>query len=517
MLLEELLWLRQMFENLREINRIYDSVHNLLGTEHGLRTGRYIDGELARYAKTFLQIRHLKSLGGAMNPLDEVIAFHSSLRNTLTIDPFYPTKHLELIRNVKSIPLGDIANGQDLDVFEKLMVMATNLISRDSNPGLEFLEKLIKTSENSLLVTFLRDSTRIKAESLFAEKYGQSVRFDSHARRSERGFDVNVIFGPLHWYSESVISNPRGFEITSVSAAHIAFKPPELISFPSWFNFGKKPSFTGIDAPMLLVQDDNDDSQSDHAMEFPVYWSRNHSSTEKTQDGQELCRQFALANGKQVFIQIDGGDLDFVNVVAVDSENKLTQSEIAPRSVGVGNFIVLREGQSDSDALLLQASTNLGTKYPEIERNQEIWKSSLQAAVDKNGLAKVSRELVEKGLKSEGRIRDWINPNLRRPLRDEDFRILLNYLGLNVNTYYDSATLLRRAILKAAMEFRQQLEKAISGISVSNLLNGGTVVIKAPVNGIADLFVSRIVGVSPVEVYVDRQKIRIPFEGGAFK
>jgi hypothetical protein len=93
----------------------------------------------------------------------------------------------------------------------------------------------------------------------------------------------------------------------------------------------------------------------------------------------------------------------------------------------------------------------------------------------------------------------------------------LKYLGLNVNTYYDSATLLRRAILKAAMEFRHQLEKAIGSISVSNLLNDGTVVIKAPVNGIADLFVSRIVGVSPVEVYVDRQKIRIPFEGGAYK
>ena len=506
-----------MSENLREINRIYDSVHNLLGAEHGLRTGRYIDSELAKYAKTILQIRHLKSPGGVMNPLDEVIAFHSSLRNSLTIDPFYPTKHAELFQNVKSIPLADIANGQDLVVFEKLMIMAISLISRDSNPGLEFLEKLIKANENSLLVTFLRDSTRVKAESLFADKYGPGVRFDSQARRSEQGFDVNVIFGPLHWHSESVISNPKGFEITSVSAAHIAFKPPELISFPSWFNYGKKPNFTGIDAPMLLVQDDNDDSKADNAMEFPIYWSRNNSFNEKTQDGQELCRQFALANGKQVFIQIDGGDFDFVNVVAVDSENKLTQSEIAPRSVGVGNFVVLREGQSDSDALLLQASTNLGSKYPEIQRNQEIWKSSLQAAIDKNGLPIVSRELVEKGLKSESRIRDWINPNLRRPLRDEDFRILLKYLGLHVSTFYDSATLLRRAILKAAMEFRHQLEKAINDISVRNLLNDGTVVIKAPVNGIADLFVSRIVGVSPMEVYVDSQKIRIPFEGGTYK
>ena len=60
--------MRQMSENLREINRIYDSVHNLFGVEQGLRTGRYIDGDLAKYAQTILKIRHLKSSGGAMNP-----------------------------------------------------------------------------------------------------------------------------------------------------------------------------------------------------------------------------------------------------------------------------------------------------------------------------------------------------------------------------------------------------------------------------------------------------------------
>ena len=61
------------------------------------------------------------------------------------------------------------------------------------------------------------------------------------------------------------------------------------------------------------------------------------------------------------------------------------------------------------------------------------------------------------------------------------------------------------------------MEKAINDISVKNLLNDGTVVIKAPVSGIANLFISRMVGVSPIEVYVDSQKIRIPFEGEVVK
>lgn len=502
-----------MTENLREINRIYDSVHNLFGIEHGLRTGRYIDGDLAKYAKTVLKIRHLRSSGGAMNPLDEIIVFHSSLRNAVTIDPFHPTKHQQFLQNIKRIPVNDIANGQDLAEFEKLIEMADNLITRAVNPGFDFLEKLIDENSNSVLVTFLRESTRIKAELIYSDKFSKSVRFDSQSRRSDQSFDVNVIFGPLHWYSESVVSNPKGFEIKSVSAAHITFKPPELISFPSWFNYGQKPTFSGIDAPMLLVQDDLDDTQEDHAIEFPIYWARNNAYTVKTQESQELCRQFALANGKQVFVQIDGGDLDFVNVVAVDNQNQLTQSEIAPRSVGVGNFVILREGQSDSEALLLQAASNLGDKYVVIVSNQQVWKSTLQAAIDKNGISKISKDLVNLGLKSENRIRDWTNPSLRRPLRDEDFQILLKYLGLNVNTYFESATLLRRTILKVAMEFRHQLEEAINDIPVKNLVTDGTAVINAPVSGIANLFVSRIVGVAPFEVYVDRQKIRIPFEG----
>ena len=506
-----------MSEKLREVNRIYDSVHNLFTTDHGLRTVRYIDSDLARYAKTILKIRHLKSTGADMNPLDEVITFHSSLKNALTIDPFYPKKHDQLLDDIQRIPLGDVANGQELVYFEKLMEMAKDLISRQFVPGLDLLEKMIEVNKNSILVTFLRETTHVKAEESFSDKFGRGVRFDSQSRRSEQSFDMNVIFGPLHWYSESVISNPKGLEINSISAAHIAFKPPELISFPNWFNYGKKPKVSGIDAPMLLIQDDSEGSREDHVMELPIYWARNNSSTVKTQEGQELCRQFALANGKQVFIQIDGGDLDFVNVVAVDSQNRLTQSEISPRSVGVGNFVVLREGQSDSEALLIQAASNLGSRYPEIEKNQKIWKSSLQAAIDKQGLKKVSRDLVDLGLKSENRLRDWINPNLRRPLRDEDFRILLKYLGLEINTFYESATLLRRTILKVAMEFRNQLEKAINDISVKNLLNDGTVVIKAPVSGIANLFISRMVGVSPIEVYVDSQKIRIPFEGEVVK
>lgn len=503
-----------MSENLREVNRIYQSVHNLLGAEHGLRTGRYIDGDLAKYAKTILKVRHLKSPGGAMNPIDEVLAFHGSLRNALTIDPFPPSRHENLLQDIQRISIDDIANGVDLVEFEKLTQMAKSLIARKINPGFEFLEKLIDVDKSSILVTFLRESTRAKADSYFSDKFDERVRFDSQSRRSNQSFDVNIIFGPLHWYSESIVSNPKGFEIKSVSAAHIAFKPPELISFPSWFNYGKKPTFTDMDSPMLLVQEDIDDAQEDRTIEYPIYWSRNNSYAEKTQDGQELCRQFALANGKQVFVQIDGGDLDFVNVVAVDSQNQLTQAEISPRSIGVGNFVVLREGQSDSEALLLQAASNLGKKFAEIEENQRTWKSALQAAIDKDSLSKVSRNLVDLGLKSENRIRDWTNPSLRRPLRDEDFRILLKYLGLNVGKYYESGTLLKRTILKAAMEFRHQLEKAINDIPVESLLTEGSFVIKAPVNGIADLFVSRIIGVSPVEVYVDRQKIRIPFEGG---
>ena len=61
------------------------------------------------------------------------------------------------------------------------------------------------------------------------------------------------------------------------------------------------------------------------------------------------------------------------------------------------------------------------------------------------------------------------------------------------------------------MNFRLQLTAAIENLDGSALKESGTHVITSPVDGVANLFISRVVGVSAEEGYVETQRIRIPF------
>ena len=71
---------------------------------------------------------------------------------------------------------------------------------------------------------------------------------------------------------------------------------------------------------------------------------------------------------------------------------------------------------------------------------------------------------------------------------------------------------MKRTILQVAVNFRSQLTAAIESLDGVALKESGTQVITSPVDGVANLFVSRVVAVSAEESYVETQRIRIPFD-----
>ena len=177
----------------------------------------------------------------------------------------------------------------------------------------------------------------------------------------------------------------------------------------------------------------------------------------------------------------------------------------------IGDFIILREGQSDTEVLYMKARELIGPNIEKIETHQQEWKNALKTLLLENDLKILNRTLKDKGMKSVNRLSDWTDPNLRRPLRDDDFAIILTHLGLDVDKYLKSANILKRTILQVAVNFRHQLTAAIGNIDGRVLKDSGTHVISSPVDGVANLFISRVVGVSTEEGYVESQRIRIPF------
>jgi hypothetical protein len=269
--------------------------------------------------------------------------------------------------------------------------------------------------------------------------------------------------------------------------------------------------FRDLESSMLVINSDEAETHDDFDHAIPIRWMAGNSSNSRTSDSQKLCRQIALANGKQVFIDVDGEE-DFVNSVEIDNNNLLRKIEIATRDLKVGDFIILREGQSDAQALYLKARDLIGPNITQIEANQNEWKVALKNLLLKSDLKVLNRTLRDKGMRSVNRLSDWTDPNLRRPLRDDDFAIILSHLNLDVNKYMRSATLLKRTILQVAVNFRNELTATIESLKGDSLKENGTQIISSPVDGIADLFISRIVGIAAEERYVEAQKVRVPFD-----
>jgi len=500
-----------MSDRFRNTNMTFQAIENLHTVDNSFKSIRYIDRELANYTKLSLQLRAKKSGNLTPTQLDSVLSFHSSLRSQIILDPFSMEKHKALFAQISEIDLGNLVNSSDQSLLMKMSEQASILMDRHKHPGQDFLENIISHLEGSLLVTFRRESTIHFASEFFSRLPKKDVFVDSLSRKHAGITDNNLIFGPIHWFSESILSNPRGLFLFAAMPAHLKFRQPEMHSYPRWFNFGQVPIFRDLDSTVLIIDQDIDDADEEIESTIPIVWNTVNASKSQMNESQSLCRQFALANGKQVFIGIDGGEQDFVHSVEITRNGEVRQIEINPRDLRIGNYIILREGQSDTEVLYSKARELIGSEIDKIESNQAEWKGALKRLLQTSDLKTLNRLLQDKGLKAVNRLNDWTNPSLRRPLRDNDFIILLQHLKLDVDRYMTSATKLRRAILQVASTFRQQLESAISLVNPEVLLEEGHYVISAPVDGVAGLFISKIIGVSSVELYVDSQRIRIPF------
>ena len=500
-----------MDKHFTSTNKIYEASDNLHSMEDSFKLLRFIDNDLSDYAKSALKLAARKSGNFIPSQLDEVLGFHSSLRSQIILDPFSLDKHQDLFTEISTIELNNLVSLTDLETLTKMTEQARVLLSRTQIPSLDFLTKMIDSFDGTLLITFRRESTIRPALDFLEASNFSKVLVDSLHRRTEQFADNNLIFGPIHWYHESILSNPRGSRLFAIMPAHIKFRQPEMTSYPDWFNFGKSPIFRDLDSSLLILNSDDTEDLDNIEYATPVRWIYANSSRERTTESQKLCRQFALANEKQVFIDVDG-EQDFIHSVEIDASDAIRKIEISPRDLKIGDFIILREGQSDTEVLYMKAREIIGPSIVKIEAHQQEWKNALKELLLKSDLQVLNRNLKDKGMKSVNRLSDWTNPNLRRPLRDDDFAIILTYLGLDVDKYLSSATILKRTILQVAVNFRQQLTAAIENLDGRALKESGTHVISSPVDGVANLFISRVVGISTEEGYVESQRIRIPFE-----
>jgi hypothetical protein len=239
----------------------------------------------------------------------------------------------------------------------------------------------------------------------------------------------------------------------------------------------------------------------------PVWGSPRSSAREPLSDEVE-ARKLLLSGNRGLWL--DNGE----RIRALDPEQPLGERviHVDVETVRVGTYLLLREGETEHEALYHAALNRLGDRSPEVAATQRVWKQRLQRRLSQMGRSRVEGELRSAGLKTTERAPAWREPNLVRPQSDKDFERLLQWLDLPVQPSFDNATLLRREIYRTIAQIREQLEAAISAADLSALERDGHLSIDVESAGFRGILAARVIAISPYTEIRPRNETRVPFE-----
>lgn len=214
-------------------------------------------------------------------------------------------------------------------------------------------------------------------------------------------------------------------------------------------------------------------------------------------------------------IWLDDGD----RIRALDpnqpSGERVTYCDIP--TVRPGTYLLLRQGETEQGALYAAALQLLGTKGVPVTASQHAWKDELSRRLKTRGKKTVVTELAQLGITRADRAPTWTAPYLVRPQSDHDFETLLKWLQIPIQPTFGFATTLRRMIHQASADVREKLEDAVSAADLSELECEGKLSLDAQKDGFRSIIATRVLAISPHQVIVPRQQVRVLFEDGGAK
>ncbi|TVT52289.1 hypothetical protein FNH05_13195 [Amycolatopsis rhizosphaerae] len=245
----------------------------------------------------------------------------------------------------------------------------------------------------------------------------------------------------------------------------------------------------------------------DEFLPQPSWGSRCEAEREPTADEVEARK--VLLSG-DLAIWLDDGDRIRALDTAQPPGERVVYTDV--NAVRPGTYLLLRRGETERGVLYRSALNRLSSKEASINAAQVAWKHALAQRLADLGYRRTVVELRAAGVKTAHRAKAWIDPNLVRPNRDEDFESLLRWLGVAVQPTFRYATMLRRALHQASAELREQLERAVSAADLSLLEREGHWFLGSQREGVRGLTATRVLAISPYTEIVPRHDARVPFE-----
>lgn len=287
-----------------------------------------------------------------------------------------------------------------------------------------------------------------------------------------RFWDFAIVVGATDWFPSQMFTCPRASALTVLHFAHLADSATITGVFGSYASAPIRTVVRGDKCGQpctgdTALEEDSAREQSP-APQWPTLIADAMARTDRTDVHEDTitARLVVLAGGYGLWLPVDATSIRGLDLSAPRGERVVPLRASAIKS---GAVLVLRENGSISATLAAMADHILGASAEGIRQRQREWKSRLGERLRTTGAAAFESDLRRRGA-STANVRYWASDDNIRPLRDEDFRILLERLDLSdPGRYLADGRLLWRAHHQAGVRLSAALEDLIESADLRHL------------------------------------------------
>lgn len=395
----------------------------------------------------------------------------------------------------------------DNDLLDEVAESAGALLRHESPIGRVLLDSVLEAGTPSCVVVAASVRSR-EAMRSWLEPLGAVVvthrELDAHG-----GKDIAYFVGPPRFFQPGAVTSPHTSEISFIMPGWFSDRRIPRSPFSEYaegaLNVESKVVIVG--ASGLQGAESSVDMSEEELLPQPE-WTGAHSPRDLSVEEQIDARKLLLSGEQALWLDEDGERIRSLDPTQPLGE-RVTYVDVSAVTPGV--YLLLRDGASEQEALRARALDRLGGRAVSVSETQHRWKLSLSAQLAARGIRECERDLALLGVRSTRQLRSWTSAHVIRPQSDNDFNVLLGWLGLPIDETVRNATALRHEVYRAAAELRDRLEDAADALSLEELERTGHLRLKLDDPGFSGMFVSRVLAVSPASEVVSRYDIRVPF------
>lgn len=434
---------------------------------------------------------------------DEVVGTAKSLRWRLATQP-QPLAYNTSVRQMADAVITECArldaavDVQSRGTFAELGASARSVLDADAVLGTELLQAILELDVSKVVVVGA-SGPAVAGIASWLNQYEVRVQSAHQLHREGVLYEQAFAVGPPRFLPRSLATAPLS----------------EGLSYylPTWFGDRSLPSsaLTGIaECPVRLTTriyaagdlaapaPAPDSALAEEDLTPTTVWiPPDATSSRSPGSGEVEARRVLLSGGFAILL--DDGEWIRGIVPSLPGGDRVTNVEIS--AVRPGTYLLLREGATEQQTLYDAAIRLMGPQAAAAKLSQERWKTALQARLDALGTAEVRKQLKARSVKTLRQIKSWTSPTLIRPHSNNDFALLLDWLGIPHNPAYPLAAELRKSRGQASSRIADQLERAVEAADMGALERDGHLRFKAEGNGFRSWIATRVLLISPrVEV-----------------